>query len=116
MIELKVILLLLATHFLADFILQSNYHAQNKSSSNFVLLEHVTVYMIPFAFLSFVLPITIYWLLLQPIAHFITDWCTSRITKRLWAAKEVHWFFVVIGLDQLLHYAFLFTTYAWLVS
>jgi hypothetical protein len=35
--------------------------------------------------------------------HFVTDAITSRINSRLWAAKNVHWFFVGIGADQLLH-------------
>jgi len=78
------------------------------------------------------------------IAHFVTDDITSKITSKLfmgqfektwiydraedgvvtvldwrWAMKpkfNPHWFFVVIGFDQFLHYAQLFLTLAWVMS
>jgi len=115
MISIQIILLLLATHWIADFILQSDYFAKNKSSDNTILGLHVLTYIIPFALLGFIIPITPEWLLVNFIAHYITDYNTSRLTKKLWELKEVHWFFVVIGLDQLAHYAVLFSTYCWLV-
>ncbi len=115
MFELKIILALLAIHWIADFIMQSDYFAKNKSSDNTILAMHCLTYIIPFALLGFVIPITAEWLLLNFVAHYITDYNTSRLTKKLWEAKEVHWFFVVIGFDQLLHYSVLFASYYWLV-
>lgn len=35
--------------------------------------------------------------------HFFIDAITSRLTARLWAKGQVHNFFVLVGLDQLLH-------------
>ena len=49
--------------------------------------------------------------IVNAVLHFATDWCTSRVTKRLWLAEQRHWFFVVIGLDQSIHMTCLLGTY-----
>lgn len=105
MIDLKTIIIILVIHFIADFLLQSSWMAQNKSKNNIALLTHVGVYMIPFLFIGF------WYALLNAALHFIIDYNTSRLTSKLWAKGEVHWFFVVIGLDQTLHFICLFSTY-----
>lgn len=100
----EVPVLLLALHFIADFVLQSDWMAKNKSVNNNALAAHVFVYSfvfllvygLPFALLTFVL-------------HFWQDYVTSRINSRLWKAGKVHYFFVGVGADQLLH----FVTLAW---
>lgn len=48
------------------------------------------------------------WGLFNGLAHWLTDFVSSRITKKLWELKDYHNFFVVIGLDQLCHYVVLF--------
>lgn len=109
-----VILGLLTTHFVADFVLQSDWMAQNKSKRWDALALHVAVYTLAF------LPVTFYALGNTPAGaqflaatfalHFATDAITSRINSRLWAQKRVHAFFVGIGADQLSHaYALLLT-------
>ncbi len=106
MISINVLLLILAIHFIADFIFQTSNQAKNKSSSNKALLEHTFIYSIcflPFFGLAFVV--------ITMILHTITDYISSRITKKLWERKEVHNFFVIIGLDQLLHTVALIYTY-----
>jgi hypothetical protein len=40
--------------------------------------------------------------------HWVTDFVTSRITSKLWGASAFHYFFVTVGLDQLLHFAAIF--------
>lgn len=111
MIDINIVLLLLFTHWFADFILQSDYVAQNKSKSNLVLFHHVYLYMLPFVALGFLIPITLGWVLLNFILHYTIDFVTSRINARLWEKKQVHWFFVCVGFDQFLHYASLLLTY-----
>lgn len=105
MIDLKTIIIILVIHFISDFILQSSWMAQNKSKSNVALLIHASVYMIPFLLIGF------WYALINSVLHGIIDYNTSRLTSKLWTKGEVHWFFVVIGLDQTLHFICLFGTY-----
>ena len=97
---------LVVLHFIADFILKSDYVARNKSKNNWVLLEHVTIYSLPF--IAFISPL---YALINAILHLCVDYVTSRLTGKLWASGEVYWFFAVIGLDQLLHILSLIWTY-----
>lgn len=102
---------LLFVHFIADFVLQSNWMAQNKSKDWTALSAHVLVYTSVLWFGVVLLLATFY---LTPVAmvmyalangalHFATDAVTSRINSRLWEAKRVHGFFVGVGADQFIH-------------
>jgi hypothetical protein len=113
--DVSTILLIVWLHFVADFLMQTDKMAQNKSSSHKWLAFHVAVYAIPFTlFFGFVYAIVNF------VLHYATDAVSSRITKRLAVtARETgnwHWFFAVIGLDQAIHYTCLFLTYFWLVQ
>lgn len=115
MLDIGVVLLLVWLHFLGDFIMQSSYMAINKSKSNKVLLLHVTIYGLPFTLAGVLLGIP--WFgPINAVLHFMTDWVTSRITSQLYANPDKHWFFVVIGADQAIHFTCLFCTYYWMMS
>lgn len=125
--NLSTILVLLTTHFVADFMFQSGSMATNKSTDNGALTLHVFVYtMIWF----FTIPWTLQlfenssqvanWLLFCVItgfSHWITDYLTSRIVSQKFKDKEYYTSlpnlgaFTIIGFDQLLHYAQIFITY-----
>ena len=107
MISVNIILLLGLIHFVADFVFQSNYVAQNKSKSNVVLLKHVVIYSLPFILFGSVI-----FVIINMLLHFCIDYCTSRMTSKLWAKGDVHNFFVVIGFDQFLHLCCLVLTYS----
>ncbi len=106
--ELTTLLTIIWLHFIADFILQSSYMAMNKSKNIFVLLYHCSVYTIPFLIFGYK------YALINGCLHFLIDIWTSKTTSYLYSIKKIHWFFVVIGLDQALHMTFLFLTYSYL--
>jgi hypothetical protein len=112
--QLWLYLALLGTHWVADFVLQTDWQALNKSKNNVALSRHVLVYTACLGAVSAVLfgPGRL-WLLFvvgNGLLHFGTDYCTSRWSSRLYAKQDLHNFFVVIGFDQLIHQATLAAT------
>lgn len=106
-------LCLLAVHWFADFVLQTHWQAQNKSKNNEALARHVVVYTTvlaiamvaifePFNTLADRRSATVF-VAINGILHFLTDYLTSRWSSRLYVKQDWHNFFVVIGLDQLVH-------------
>lgn len=122
-------------HFVGDFVLQSDWMAQNKSKRWDALAFHCAVYSACFIGFGLAFSAALF------VLHFITDAITSRMTSRLWffrredgiweqasftmpkhgrtlvnpwtpIERHRHWFFVVIGLDQWLH----FVQIAWLLQ
>lgn len=119
------IYLLIVTHWLADFVFQTDDMAKNKSKSNFWLSYHVMMYgTIIWAFCIFLVATQglrpdfnyLKFALINTGSHFAIDYVTSRMTSKLWAKGEVHNFFVVIGFDQALHMLILVSTYNWLLA
>lgn len=98
---------LLAVHTIGDFVLQTNWMATNKSKNSDALFAHTLVYSLCFLHWGLV------FVIITLITHTITDAVTSRITAYLYAnlndqhfyQPNSHWFFVVIGFDQLIHFA-----------
>lgn len=126
MISISVLFWLLVTHWVADFVFQTDWMARNKSSSNLPLYVHVCVYsliLIPFA-VSYIPSYAFAWFIVfNMFLHFVVDYHTSRLTSKLGAAgkygsKTVPNFgmFSIIGLDQMLHYISLVGTYYFFVN
>lgn len=97
-VGITTILLILWTHWVSDFVLQSDTMAKNKSSSVKWLSAHVVVYSVPFL-------VIFGWkyAVINGILHWIVDFFTSKATTYLWQKEQRHWFFVVVGLDQAIH-------------
>lgn len=130
--SLTIIFLIIFVHWVADFVLQTHWQASNKSTNNKALYQHVRNYTLTWAFVFFVWIVysnhvlemdaeahgqSIKVLLFFPItfvAHFITDYYTSRLNSYLWKKGDIHNFFVSVGFDQVLHYVQLFLTINWL--
>jgi hypothetical protein len=128
-ISLFAVLVIISIHWLADFCLQTEDMALNKSKSNYWLTKHVMAYImgsVPTALMiwatshSFISAFV--WLAINGGLHWVTDYYTSRWTSKLYAEKKFYnpnkylpinfpAFFSVIGLDQVIHYTCLFTTY-----
>jgi len=92
------IVMLVWLHFFADFVLQTDKVAINKSSSSVYLLLHCMIYAAPF-----ILIFGLGFSLIAGALHFVVDFGTSRLTTYLWRKEERHWFFVTIGFDQAIH-------------
>jgi hypothetical protein len=98
------------SHWIFDFLLQSDKMALNKSKSFVWLSIHSAIYALGVAtFLLFfgAVPNLLIPFIILFVSHFVIDGITSRINAILWEKKERHWFFVSIGFDQMLHYAVL---------
>jgi hypothetical protein len=122
--ELNVLLIVfvLLVHFIADFICQTQWQAENKSKNDVALWNHIGSYTLVLHVSALVIasltPMTWYmaliWSGVNGLLHFGTDYITSRINSKLWAAGNVHNFFVGIGADQFIHAATLILTLRWL--
>lgn len=113
-----ILLSLLFTHWIADFVLQTDKMAKGKSKNWKDLLSHtltysltmwVTVMLLTNAIIAFC-----FWLITF-VCHTITDYFTSRLNSKLWDRGKVHNFFVSVGFDQLLHYLQLYFTIKYLL-
>jgi len=115
-IELIPILIILFTHWVADFVAQSNWMAQNKSKSHYALYSHVLTYtlilFIGSLFISTNDIVLFYcWAIFNGLVHYGVDYITSRVSSKLYSEGKIHDFFVVIGFDQFLHAATLLLSY-----
>jgi len=117
MVNVTVVLSILFIHWVADFVLQSDWMAINKSKESKALVAHVSVYSLTWfvGLFFFKFEAVAMFVCYTYLFHYMTDFITSRINAKLWKAEQRHWFFVMVGFDQVLHYAQLFLTYLWLV-
>lgn len=129
MIQLNAIIVIILSHWIADFIFQTREMAENKSHSMEFLLKHIATYTVVLYFLiiffSKLIPNSISnWGVLLPAAfaiingflHLVVDFFTSKLTSFLWRKELVHLFFITIGLDQALHMVYLFASYVLILN
>ena len=104
---------LLATHWVGDFVLQTDFQASNKSKHLDALSRHVATYtgtLFAAAIILFGVTAAVIFAAINGALHFVTDYITSRASSKLWEEKNLHRFFVMIGFDQLIHQATLAST------
>jgi hypothetical protein len=114
MINAWTIFFLLASHFVADFIFQTNEIATNKSKSSLVLTQHVAIYTVAM-WLILSLPLFLFdipvinvgqfasFIVINSFLHWITDFFTSRIAREFYLEDRQKAFWNVIGIDQMIH-------------
>ena len=111
-------ILLVAAHYVGDFLLQSHSMAINKCRDNAILAKHAGVYAA-----TMTAAMALYYLT-DPTAtmsivafgivtfalHFGQDYVTSRMNAEYWAAEDYRKFFLCLGFDQFMHYVLLYLT------
>jgi hypothetical protein len=98
----------LLMHWLFDFVCQSDTMAVNKSKNTKWLIAHGAVYSLMAFTLWLPLSVAIPFYTYMLATHCCIDAITSRLTTYLYVRQQRHWFFVVIGLDQVIHYLTIF--------
>ena len=128
MLTLTEIFAIIIIHWIADFVFQDEKWALGKSKNWDDLLNHTTTYsaiwipsIVLLCYLQNIeltsIKIPFLFFVITFIAHTITDYFTSRIVSKKFENKHYgspipnFGAFTIIGIDQVLHYIQLFTTY-----
>ena len=119
-----ILCLVMFSHFVGDFVFQSNKMAKSKSTDIGFLLLHVTVYTVVITIVPLIFAIVnaasfemvMYFSVINFALHFLVDLCSSRVTSYFWNKQSLHNFFVVVGFDQFLHLLCLAMTLAWFLD
>jgi hypothetical protein len=112
------ILYVLTLHYIGDFLLQNRWMAENKCKSLYALGSHVGTYTFTLgvgvavlaAFKLVIIPMLLFYVLLNGVLHFVADFYTSRMTKKYANDGKWYGFFAVLGIDQLFHQICLIST------
>lgn len=102
-------------HWLADFVCQSRWMAENKGENPLVLTAHVAVYsLVLFCGMAildlFDVALLIAFVACNAFLHWITDLLTSQVNKYFYNKQDMHKFFCSVGFDQYIHSVCLMST------
>jgi len=93
-------------HTIADFILQTRWMAENKSSSLKALTVHIIEYT-TVMFVGLILPFGLanaaLYAVINGVLHFFTDFITSRLSSYAYKNEKMKLFWGIIGFDQFIH-------------
>lgn len=111
-------ILILISHWFADFVFQDSWMAENKHKDLSALHSHVSIYSLvlficltnPLSYFHYNIQYLIYFVLLNAVLHGFVDFFTSKLAHKFWASQNYRLFFVTLGFDQLLHQICLITT------
>lgn len=104
--------LILVAHWFGDYLFQTSSMAVKKSSSLAWLAAHVSTYSLVlgiFAIFLFPLELTLIYVALNALLHFITDFFTSKLASKYQDKPRI--FYPVLGFDQMIHGLCLYLTY-----
>lgn len=125
------IILVLALHLVADFILQPNWVQTYKSRDNSILLLHVMIYTYVISIGALLIApwkMALLYGVVNGVLHFIVDYVTSRIITfhalkleipkhdensdvPIYEKINIYSLCVLLGIDQLCHQACLLATF-----
>lgn len=95
--------LVLVSHFLADFVLQTRWMAENKSKSDRALLIHIIEYGLVTTLVLVPFGVSPLFVAMNTSMHLGVDAITSRLSSHYHQQKRTKAFWVTIGADQTLH-------------
>lgn len=119
-----VFLYVLFLHWLADFVCQTRWMAENKSKNNKALSTHVAIYSLVHLVGLSILPcytqislwnVLVFVAINAPV-HWGVDYVTSRINAHFWKTGQNAYFWWNIGFDQFVHQTCLLLSAVWLLS
>jgi len=107
-------ILIMFSHWVADFLCQARYIAEGKGKNNWILFLHCVIYSLVMFFGASIMigfiPAAIF-AGINFILHFIVDYFTSRISSKFYKSGNTYLFFSTIGFDQFLHTCCLYITF-----
>ncbi|MBO6853500.1 MAG: DUF3307 domain-containing protein [Marivivens sp.] len=106
---LVLVLAFLIKHFIADFVLQTAWMVRTKGRYGHIGgLIHTGIHLVCsgliLAYFGFGFLIAALLLLGEGIIHYHVDWAKDQITSRRGYDPSSHMFWILTGLDQLIHY------------
>lgn len=111
------LVMLLVTHWVGDFLFQTTWMATSKSRRLDALTAHVLIYSLALSVTAVLIfgpnALAAAFIACNAVLHFVTDFFTSKVSAALHAKQNMRGFYVVLGLDQLLHHIALAATLVW---
>ena len=109
------IIYILFAHFLGDFVCQTRWQAENKSSNEVALLYHIGSYALTLFVMCALyfgdVNFTTGFVMVNAFLHYLTDFVTSRLSSHFYKTGKNKAFWTTIGFDQFVHAASLIYTY-----
>ena len=131
-LPLSTIFVIFFAHWFADFFTQTDaimaLNIETKNDNDRVSLHAalytififiiISIYMslIATSGIGTILVVVFIWSLLNGILHWEVDHIATHVNGLLWKHNLREWFFAVLGIDQIIHYACLLTTFSVLTS
>lgn len=118
---LTIILIVLFTHYVSDFIYQTETQFKHKTRIYKLLFKHTLLYSTIFGSVFEIMVrldlfgaqepyIALYFTLITFITHTVVDEFTGKITHKLWRDGYDYKRLLMFGFDQIIHIAILFIT------
>lgn len=102
-----VLIQLIVKHFISDVILQSDYQRNNKGKFlHFGGILHALIHASLTGFILFLYKVFyIKLVLIDFVSHYIIDYCKVNLLEKLKYDKNNIGFWIIMGIDQILHFA-----------